>query len=98
MKAIHTVEKDGCAKSVFESRGAGSEVAAEAHTHEREMVAVYIGSGEGIVHGRGHHRLPVISVVELLFAYRSTLSRAVEGQTVIAAPDCRGGTEIEQLF
>src|SRR6202041_1513739 len=55
-------------------------------------------SGEGIVHGRDHHRLPVISVVELLFAYRSTLSRAVEGQTVIAAPDCRGATEIEQLF
>jgi len=39
---------------------------------------------------------PGLPVVELLFAYRSTLSRTVEGQTVIAAPDCRGGTEIEK--
>jgi len=98
MSVIQTVEKDSCAKSVLESSGAGSEVAAEAHTHQRETIAVYIGSGERIVHGGGHHRLPVISMIELLFAYRSTLARAVEGQAIIAAPCCRGGAEIEKLF
>src|SRR5580658_7790778 len=83
---------------MLESRGASSEKAAHAHAHERQIIAVYIRPGQGVVHGRGHHCFPVISEREILFALRGALSRAVKGQAVIAPPYRCCRTEIEKFL
>src|ERR1700683_5562508 len=98
VEVVRTVKKDSRAKSMLESSGTSSEITSHAHAHQCQIVTVYIRPSQDVVHGRGYHRLPVISEGKLLFANRRTLSRTVEGQTVILPPSCASRAEIEKFL